>query len=590
MENRRVLSRRCRRIGAVLSVVVTLHVSAQIVSDTKEALEEYRQGDFCAAVEVMSGAIGSGASADPHVAEYEKALDARGLDHDAQRLICLLHAGVVAEDASLVVKAIASGADVDGHVDAGMTTALIEAAKGKNVDLATRLLANGASVEVADVAGWTPLHYAMAGPRQEEREQSRRRELAFLLLERKPSVNAASAVVGWTPLLLAAAAGDLALVEALLEAGAEPNEPSRVGGWTPLFLAREEGHEAVAAALRAAGGAVGSAGRDQPFPLHLWGSGSRAEWTVDERPVYAIPDFDDGYGLGGYVSHEDGSFTVVGGAERLVLERLGFSKHREDRLTATGLVHADGNVQVLWAADDYRRYMGLCRDESSGLDHAMFRESTGGSCCGPEVEFWRADPETEALSLAYSFEDTDQGGRSDSLAWPDDAGICRWQQHKAASEAVRQALSLLQVGTAVGVPYEGPFDRVLPSRAIEDGTAASSIRTLRALSEEFATVRDADTSRSTRWEVVAVAGSGRGEDDYHGTDGALLVRNRQDGGWRSIYDCGTVTVEGVQQDVLSVRVPASYDASEVDESPCSPGLGRTVQVNLSTLQVKPKQP
>ncbi len=586
--------------AALLAVALAAPAGAASEAVAARAIAMYRQDQPCLAAEAMNAVVGaripSPASAGRAVAEYERAVAERGLDHDALWLICLLHRGVAQGDAGMVAEAIGRGVDVEGHVDPDRTTALIEAAARKQVEIAGALLAAGASASAADVAGWTPLHHAAAGRAPTESDQLRRRQLALTLLERGAAPDAATAVVGWSPLLLAAAAGDLAVVHALLDSGARPNAATRTSGWTPLFLAEREGHEAVAAALRAAGGTRQAASASEPAALHVYGR--KVAWAFDGVPVHATLDFDpDGFASGGHVLHAKGDFTATESGERLVLERLGFDPVRGRRLTAAGLVDRDGATQVLWVADDYRQFMGLCRDPSSGLDHVMVREGSGGSCCGPVVEFWRAGPGSKTLRLAYSFEDEDTVGHSDSMAWPDETGQCRWQRRREAEQSLAEVLPTLQVGEGVWVEVGEEVERRLPSARVPEGTVAAALTALADMPAEIATVfrfPDASSSEhgdrpaSDRWEVVSVARTGRGADDYHGTDAALLVRDRRDGGWRSIYDCGNVVIEGVQDDSLLVRVPGRYGEREPDASPCAPGFSVSMRIDLETLHLRPQ--
>lgn len=85
----------------------------------------------------------------------------------------------------------------------------------------------------------TPLHAAIAGKRDHA--------LIGRLLERGADVNAVGGG-GATPLHLAAARGDVPLIDLLLARGAERTETD--DGQTPLDLATERGHPAAADRLR----------------------------------------------------------------------------------------------------------------------------------------------------------------------------------------------------------------------------------------------------------------------------------------------------------------------------------------------------
>lgn len=527
----------------------------------------------------------------PMRGDLREKLAALGVDNRADlHSLCRLREAAIGGDVDTVEALVARGVDVDVGLPS-IAPPLLEAARAKAFETAGILVENGASVDSVDIAGWTPLHYTLAGPMQEESAQRQRRALAFLLLERGAPAGAATTVVGWTPLHLAAAAGDRAVVGALLGKGADPNAATVVGGWTPLFLAEREGHHAVAGVMRAAGGISRAAGASQPFPLHLYGRGRPQSWTFDMEPRHAVPDFD----TAGYISHVDGNFTGLGRPERLVFERVGFEPESGRMLTAAALRRADGESQVLWAADSYRKFLRLCRDPESRLDHALFAQGFGGNCCGTEMEVWHTDPASKEFGLAYSFECScdEPDALSDSIAWPDRRGHCQWKRRLAAEEALARTLPELRVGETIPVAYKGAIEIRLPSRAIPSETAEAGLATLRTLPDEIATTEklnslapsDGDgASASGRWEVVSVARSGRGADGYHGTDGALLVRDNRSGDWRSIYDCGNIVLEGMRGDMLLVSVPADYDVGGSDDSPCSPGLTRAVQIDLGTLR------
>ena len=102
------------------------------------------------------------------------------------------------------------------------------------------LLERGADVHARstnDTAN-TPLHAALAGAREAA--------TVGLLLDHGADVNA-PAGAGVTPLHLAAARGDLALIDRLLAQGAVPTPME--GGATPADLAAERGHPEAARRL-----------------------------------------------------------------------------------------------------------------------------------------------------------------------------------------------------------------------------------------------------------------------------------------------------------------------------------------------------
>lgn len=122
------------------------------------------------------------------------------------------------------------------------TTDLHRAARAGDVALLRSRLAHGASPNVRDAAGRTPLMEAVAGERLDAMR---------LLLSGGADANAA-AHDGSTPLIQAAAQGSLDAARLLAESGADLNLAPR--GWgSALKTAERNGHEDVAAMLLKAG-------------------------------------------------------------------------------------------------------------------------------------------------------------------------------------------------------------------------------------------------------------------------------------------------------------------------------------------------
>ena len=97
-----------------------------------------------------------------------------------------------------------------------------------HLTIAQTLLAAGANVSARDPQGWTALHYATRAPAR----------AAELPLESGADPNA-PADDGTTPLHLAAVAGNVQVVKALIAAGADIARPTEAGV-TPLAAARQE--------------------------------------------------------------------------------------------------------------------------------------------------------------------------------------------------------------------------------------------------------------------------------------------------------------------------------------------------------------
>lgn len=138
---------------------------------------------------------------------------------------------------SLLAKllSLAQGAGVDATEPVCGTTALDAAIMLERADLVAVLLRHGAGVEVRDLQGWTPLHFAAL---------SGNCGIAAQVLDRAsdPVCEGQGCGSGATPLHFAAAKGDNGMVELLVQRGASVAAVDRygmkavdhavVGGWT----------------------------------------------------------------------------------------------------------------------------------------------------------------------------------------------------------------------------------------------------------------------------------------------------------------------------------------------------------------------
>jgi ankyrin repeat protein len=146
--------------------------------------------------------------------------------------------------------------DVD-HADPADVSPMYQAAMLKRADAVGRLLELGESPDRSGYFGLTPLMRAAAHGDM---------EIMDLLLAHGASVQAVYKLDDFTPLLFAARFGRFGAVKRLLEAGADVNRAAS-SGRTPLFLAAEGGHADVVRYLLERGVKVDQALKTGETPL-----------------------------------------------------------------------------------------------------------------------------------------------------------------------------------------------------------------------------------------------------------------------------------------------------------------------------------
>ena len=545
--------------------VVPLLIEGGIDADVRDS-----HGD----TPLLEAAYGGAWEAALALIEHGAAVDVRG-----HRGVTPLHHAAFHDAWEAALALLDRGADVDAGDEDGRTP-LHRAGAQRMVDL---LLDRGAAADapggVKDMAGWTPLHYALL-------EHDAPRDLAVMLIERGAEVGAATALAGWTPLHLAAHLDDPAVVAALLARGAPVNARTRIGGWTPLHLARrQKGADEVVAMLRAAGAQDRAYDGAAAPPVYSHG---RPRSYLDSNELYAIPSAD--FGAGGRLVAQ-GSFTAVGADERLVSESLGSAPYfGGDPAGAVGLIDESGTTHLLWITDDKYPFETLCRDPSTGLDHAIFKRLYGGSGNPGDIVHMYYDPERRTLvdglvEVAYA-ERYEDGVSRFSSASPTPGGECRWRAKKAGIEALVEALDALRVGELAEWGVAGGEPVTLPTRVIPAPVAESLLGKLRETPavpgsvSNGLVVRDLNpdgewreeepewTVESPRWDIAVVSGARAGDYRYH--DGVVLVRDKERGEWRSIHDCRRIDIRNVRGNTLFADF---FDDCDIDGDDWT-GLGR----------------
>ena len=120
---------------------------------------------------------------------------------------------------------------------------IFEASSNGYTETLSKLVKNGANINIVNDKGMTPLHMAI---------KNGHTKTVKVLIAAGANISTASAINGWTPLYIACAKGHTAIVNALIEAGADVNVPMATGV-TPLSIAIMKSHIDIVVALMKAG-------------------------------------------------------------------------------------------------------------------------------------------------------------------------------------------------------------------------------------------------------------------------------------------------------------------------------------------------
>lgn len=167
---------------------------------------------------------------------------------------------------------LSSGTDIDERDRAGCT-ALYHAAWGNQLQIARRLIAEGADVNATNKDGLALLHDLTIGEVVEDirpihyTQPEEYREIVELLLVNGADVNIRGGYREWTALQGAARNGDGAMVNLLIAHGADVNARDRYGR-TPIFCAIADHHD-IAVLLMQKGASATIKAKDGSTSLHV---------------------------------------------------------------------------------------------------------------------------------------------------------------------------------------------------------------------------------------------------------------------------------------------------------------------------------
>ncbi len=411
------------------------------------------------------------------------------------------------------------------------------------------LLERGADPSARHNAHWTPLHYALVHSGPDFRSS------ALALIERGAAVDAQTIAAGWRPLHLAARRDATDVVRALLARGADVNARTRLGGSTPLHLAVQSGaSDEMRTILQAAGGVDRKDPADMFPRLYLDGDtepvrnlesmgGLRADYMYPEMEITG--DLGSSYQTGYPRSDIEGSFTAADARERLVMERIGNSDMGIYAFLVA-LIDKDGITRLQWIAhgSGFVAPTGVCRDALTGLDHVVASTNSAATGIWPSTVYMHYDPDSGKLIEGF-----DDAWFWEQAAAPDANGECRWRAARDAVAAYERAFTMLRVDENYEFLWND--DDVLQTRAIPAETALSSLAVLQMLPGNIAAVSAGPETE--RWETIVLR-KARPRPRYD--TGAVLVRDKQLGGWRSVSDCYYTTLEKIEGNVLHFSVPA----------------------------------
>ena len=218
--------------------------------------------------------------------------------------------------------------------------------------------------------------------------------------------------------------------------------------------------------------------------------------------------------------------TALGQKTRLVLE--GNVKIPEYNMGLPGCVLRFEGGDAAGLGDlDGATIVGICRDASTGRDHAVVHSSAGQY---HDIQVWAAGPGPAAGPplMLYS----EAWGEGVYGEWGLDLliaadGTCRWRERQEDSQTFKAAMAALRIGAS---PDANLSEFGLPTRLVPAAAVRRWLTALKGAAALEGAVYADDAGR-TAWLVVQVLGW-----ELCNAEGVVLLFDRRRQLWRTIYD------------------------------------------------------
>ena len=183
----------------------------------------------------------SGKKSSSDIADKTRAIDNEGKEVVNKADMTSYFQAALDGDLDKVKEEIEKGVDVNAF-DSGNYTALMLAAYNGHHHVLKLLLEKGANIDAVDGMNRTALMFASTGPFKQAVE---------ILVKNGADVNAKDSEEEWTPLMMAAAEGQLEVVKVLIDNGADLTMVD-IDGESSLDFAVSKGHTDVVDFIKAA--------------------------------------------------------------------------------------------------------------------------------------------------------------------------------------------------------------------------------------------------------------------------------------------------------------------------------------------------